>query len=84
MLFESLELIFMAFQCHTFSIMLLSAVTSAVVRQPEASPPNVLETRKPENHTSHELSLKTVQSYQFLGSLEGSGEVAVAGEVTSL
>lgn len=31
---------------------------------------NVLETRKPESHTSHNLSLKTVQSYQFLGSLE--------------
>lgn len=84
MLFESLDLIFMVFQYHTL-LSHLSAVTSAVVKQPEASPSsNVLETRKPENHASHELSLKTVQSYQFLGSLEGSGEVAVAGEVTSL
>lgn len=73
----------MVFQYHTL-LSGLSAITSAVVRQPEASPSNVLETRKPENHVSHELCLKTVQSYQFLGSLEGSGEVAVAGEVISL
>lgn len=84
MLFEFLDLIFTVFQYHTL-LSGLSAITSAVVRQPEASPSsNVLETRKPENHASHELCLKTVQSYQFLGSLEGSGEVAIAGEVISL
>lgn len=42
--------IFVAFQYHAL-LLGLSAVTSPVVREPAAPPsPNVLETRKPENH----------------------------------